>query len=59
MSWWFWMVTGYAAGLFSASTVFALFHGGNRRADDDVEAYELAAMRAVRRQRGRVDIKTD
>lgn len=59
MSWWFWMVAGYAAGLFSASTVFAMFHGGNQRSDDEAEAFELAAMHAVRRQRERVDNKTD
>ena len=60
MSWWFWMALGYAAGLFSASTVFALFHAGrDQRAEDEVEAHELAAMYAIRRLRERVDNKSD
>jgi hypothetical protein len=39
----------YAAGALSAVFVFAVFHaGGNRQAEEELEAKELAAMKASR-----------
>ena len=47
MSWLLWVALAYLAGLISAFTVFAFFHaGGNRQAEDELEAKELAAMKA-------------
>jgi len=50
MSGLFWAGTAYLAGMISAFMVFAIFHaGGNRRAEEELEVRELAAMKASRR----------
>ena len=45
MSWLVWVALAYLAGLVSAFIVFAVFHAsGNRKAEEELEAKELAAM---------------
>lgn len=49
MSWFVWVGVAYFAGLLSAFVVFALLNSGDRKAAEDLEARELAALKAHRR----------